>query len=138
MIEPKMMDEVDAYCTKCKLVLNHRVTRVEGKKIKKALCLTCKAEHAYRKSAPAKPGEGKVRKPRAASTKVDQEAEWRQTLAQGSKNTKPYGMEKVFLLNDHVEHQLFGIGLVVDLLPPGKVNIFFQDGIKMMKCGVSP
>ncbi len=136
MIEPKMMDEIIGYCIKCKLELNHRIVRVEGEKPKRVLCLTCKTQHAYRKSAPVKAGEGKARKSRASSAKIDQEAEWRVKLGQGSKNTKPYGMDKIFSLNDHVEHQLFGIGLVVTLIPPGKVNIFFQDGLKAMKCGV--
>lgn len=134
MTETKLMDEIIAYCTKCKLELNHRVILVAKDKPKKVLCLTCKAEHAYRKSAPAKTGEGKPRKSRANTAKVDQEADWRAKLDKGSKSTKPYGMDKAFSLDDHVEHQLFGVGLVVNLIPPGKVNIFFQDGLKMMKC----
>jgi hypothetical protein len=133
MKETKMMDEVLSYCTKCKLELNHRVTlAVEGKP-KKVLCLTCKGEHAYRKSPAAKATEAKTRKPRVSAAKTE-EAEWRAKLEKGSKTIKPYGMDKSFDLEDHVQHQLFGIGLVVTLLPPGKVNIFFQDGLKTMKC----
>lgn len=135
MTEYKISDEIVCYCSKCKLELNARIIRVEAGKPKRVLCLTCKAEHAYRKSAPAKPGEGKARKPRAASQKVDQEAEWREKLGQSGKTPKPYGMDKVFVLDDRVDHQTFGVGLVVSLIPPGKVNVFFPDGLKLMKCG---
>lgn len=135
MTEYKISDEVVCYCSKCKLELNARIVRLEAERPKRVLCLTCNVEHAYRKSAPAKAGEGKVRKPRASSSKVDQEAEWRRKLDQGNKTPKAYAMDKVYLLDDRVEHQIFGVGLVVSLIPPGKINVFFQDGVKMMKCG---
>lgn len=135
MPEYKISDEIVCYCSKCKLELNARIVRVEGEKPKRVLCLTCNKEHAYRKSAPAKPGEGKTRKVRVSVPKVDQEAEWRKKLDRSNKSPKAYAMDKVFLLDDRVEHQIFGVGLVVSLIPPDKINVFFQDGLKMMKCG---
>ena len=136
MTEYKISDEIVCYCSKCKLELNARIVRVDADKPKRVLCLTCKTEHAFRKSAPAKAGEGKVRKKRVSSTKVDQEAEWKQKLDHGGKAPKAYAMDKVFALDDRVEHQLFGVGVVVSLVPPDKINVYFQDGLKMMKCGV--
>jgi hypothetical protein len=136
MTEHKMMDEIVGYCSKCKLELNQRIIRVEAGAPKRVLCLTCNTERAYRKSAPAKAGEGKVRKTRAASAKVDQEAEWRAKLDKGNKTPKAYAMDKSFLLDDRIEHQLFGVGLVVSLMRPDKINVFFQDGLKTMKCGL--
>jgi hypothetical protein len=47
--------EIDAFCGKCHLVTNHRVVALEGTKIKKVVCLTCQAQHNYRKSAPKTP-----------------------------------------------------------------------------------
>ena len=136
MTKHKMLDEIVCYCSKCKLELNARIVRVEEGRPKRVLCLTCQAEHAYRKSAPAKPGEKAVRKSRADSLKEDQETEWRAKLDRGTKASKAYGMDKVFLLNDRVDHKLFGVGLVVSLMPPDKINVYFQDGLKIMKCGV--
>lgn len=131
-----MMDEVIGYCSKCKLELNQRVIRVEEGKPKRVLCLTCNTERAYRKSAPAKAGEGKARKTRASTAKVDQETEWRAKLDRKNKTPKAYAMDKPFLLGDHIGHQLFGVGLVVSLVHPDKINVFFQDGLKTMKCGL--
>ena len=131
----KMMDEVVCYCSKCKLELNQRIVRVEAGRPKRVLCLTCNAEHSYRKSAPAKAGEGKVRKARVSPPKVDLEAGWHAKLSRTNITPKAYGMDKRFLLDDHINHQLFGVGVVVSLIHPDKVSVFFQDGLKTMKCG---
>jgi hypothetical protein len=135
MAEYKMMDEIVCPCTKCKLELNHRIVRLDKGKPKRVLCLTCKAEHIYRKTLPVKAAGTKTRKPRVSSNKGEQEAEWRATLEKAEKNPKPYAMDKPFVLNDHVQHKLFGRGLVVNLIYPDKVDVFFQDGLKTMKCG---
>jgi hypothetical protein len=135
MTEYKMMDEVVGYCSKCKLELNQRIVRVEAGRPKRVLCLTCKTERAYRKSAPTKAGEGKVRKPRTSPAKVDLEAGWRLKLDRKNKTPKAYAMDKSYLLDDHIDHKLFGVGLVVSLIQPDKINVFFQDGLKTMKCG---
>ena len=132
-----MMDEVVGYCSKCKLELNQRIVRVVAGKPKKVLCLTCNTERTYRKSAPvAKTGEKKVRQSKAAILKGDQEAQWRSKLERRTKAAKAYGMDKSFLLDDHIEHQLFGVGLVVNVIHPDKISVYFQDGLKTMKCGL--
>ncbi len=77
----------------------------------------------------------KSRKKRVAAPEVNQEAGWRKKLDQGHKTPKTYAMDKVYLLDDRVDHQTFGVGVVVSLVPPNKINVFFQDGLKMMKCG---
>src|SRR5260221_549423 len=121
MTNHKMMDEVICYCTKCKLELNHRIIRLEAGHPKRVLCLTCHTERSYRKSAPAKTDEGKVRKQRVPASKGDQESEWRAKLDRGNKSPKPYAMDKPFLLDDRIEHHLFGVGLVVSLIHPNKI-----------------
>ena len=136
MITCKLMDEVVCYCSKCKLELNQRIVRVEEGRPKRVLCLTCNTEHSYRKSAPAKPGEKKARSQRPPSPKGDQEAEWRAKLDRRNKVAKAYAMDQPYLLDDHIDHRLFGVGLVVNLIHPDKINVFFQDGLKTMKCGL--
>jgi hypothetical protein len=78
----------------------------------------------------------KPRKKRVAAPRVDTEAAWREKLDHGTKAPKAYAMDKVFLLDDRIEHQVFGVGVVVSLIPPDKINVYFQDGLRMMKCGV--
>ena len=46
--------DIDAYCTKCKLVLAHVIIALRGTRPAKVECKTCKSIHAYRKEAPGK------------------------------------------------------------------------------------
>src|SRR4030095_1641025 len=41
--------EVDAWCTKCKLDLGHRIIAMEGPRIARVECLTCRGHHNYRR-----------------------------------------------------------------------------------------
>jgi hypothetical protein len=81
------------------------------------------------------PKTTKAQRARTASLKAEQEAEWRKKLEKNDEPPKAYKMDQVYRLDDRVDHQLFGVGLVVSLIPPGKINVFFQDGLKLMKCG---
>lgn len=47
--KPKAGGEVDAYCTRCKLDLAHRVIAMVGETVKKVECKTCGSHHLYRK-----------------------------------------------------------------------------------------
>ena len=58
--------EIDSWCTKCKLDLNHRIIAMNGTKIVRVECLTCRGHHAYRRPKSAAP---EPKKRRAASAK---------------------------------------------------------------------
>lgn len=138
MKEYKMMDELIAHCTRCRLDLNHRVTLVMDGAPKRVLCLTCKGEHAYRRPPAEKTASApsSTRKPRAHSAKAEQELEWKTKLAQGMTPLKSYAIDQKFDPEDRVKHPVFGVGLVVSFVAPDKVNVFFpENGIKLMKCG---
>ena len=55
--KPKAGGEIDAYCTRCKLDLAHRVIAMVGEAVKKVECKTCGSHHNYRrpKSEPEAP-----------------------------------------------------------------------------------
>lgn len=56
--KPKAGGEIDAYCTRCKLDLAHRIIAMVGETVKKVECKTCGSHHLYRRPkdepAPAK------------------------------------------------------------------------------------
>jgi len=134
----KMMDEMIHYCTKCKLDLNHRITRVADGVPKRVLCLTCQSDRLYRdrSSSPASKGAARVKRA-AAAKEGDRESEWKRKRTARDQPPKPYGIDKVFALDGQIEHQSFGIGLVVALIHPDKVRVYFEDGVKILKCGNS-
>jgi len=127
--------EVEAYCTKCKLVLAHTVVALQGAKPRRVRCNTCSGEHNYRPNKPAgklaptkKPEKAKsaTRKTRQSGDEVMQEA--------SSKAHKPYSMSGSFIEGDWIEHATFGLGCVQAFIPPNKISVRFADSTKTLIC----
>ena len=45
---PRLGDEIDDYCPRCKLLLNHAVASMMGSEVVKVVCQTCHSEHPYK------------------------------------------------------------------------------------------
>jgi hypothetical protein len=59
----RLGDEIDDYCTRCKLLLNHAVASMVDGNVVKVVCQTCHTEHPYKNATvPPKKRSG----PRAA------------------------------------------------------------------------
>ena len=132
MNEYKMLDELIYRCTRCKLDLNHRVTRVENGVPKRVLCLTCQSDRVYHPKSLA------VRRAaigKAAASQAALEAQWREKLSSSKRTPKAYSMDGAFKLDDVVQHEKFGLGLATQLVSPDKMQVFFDEGMKMLKCG---
>lgn len=70
--KPKTGGEIDAYCTKCRLDLAHRIIAMVGDAVKKVECKTCGSHHLYRRPKSERDErlrmlEGKASAARAAS-----------------------------------------------------------------------
>lgn len=46
----RLGDDVDDYCSRCKLSTTHSVVSLVGEDVKKVRCRTCGYEHNYRKN----------------------------------------------------------------------------------------
>jgi len=44
----RLGDEIDDYCPRCKLLLNHAVASMMGDTVVKVVCQTCHSEHPYK------------------------------------------------------------------------------------------
>jgi hypothetical protein len=59
----RLGDEIDDYCPRCKLLLNHAVASMMGATVVKVVCQTCHTEHPFKNAeVPPKKRSG----PRAA------------------------------------------------------------------------
>jgi Zn ribbon nucleic-acid-binding protein len=159
MKKPKTGGEIDAYCTKCKLDLTHRIIAMVGDVVKKVECKTCGSHHLYRKpkslkeaesAAAAKAGSA-VRKPKsdggprtaserhAASERAERErvSTWEKAIAgQPTGAFKPYNTKMNFGQGELVRHPKFGDGVVARVIDRAKVEILFQDGPRTMAHGL--
>ena len=58
----RLGDDIDDYCSRCKLSTTHAVVSMLGEEVQKVRCRTCNHEHSYRKN---KGGRGPITKKEA-------------------------------------------------------------------------
>ncbi len=121
---------IESYCTKCKLNLDHIIIAMDGETIAKVKCKTCGSNHKFRK--PAEPQ--KARKPRAKKG-VDAAATaailWETSIAEATGKECEYTMTAKYRVGDIVNHQVFGKGIVLKLYA-NKCEMLFKDRERLM------
>lgn len=143
--------EVDAYCTRCKLDLAHRIVNMDGDRVGKVECRTCYGHHQYRrpKSEP-EPIRATSREPRAerkaspgvralaaATAERTRRQEWEaRVLGRPVTSFKPYRPTAVFAAGDVVHHAKFGDGWVVRVIDASKIEIMFADAPRTLAQGL--
>lgn len=145
--------EIDAWCTKCRLTLGHRIVALVAGVPKRVVCLTCGSEHNYRPpkkdassaSAPARSeraserraasssGGGGVRAAQKARAESERYENWAsKTLGKAVDAFTRYSMDHTFRAGELVLHPKFGEGYVERVLEGGKVNVAFRDGPRIL------
>ncbi len=141
-------DIIEARCTKCREVLNHRIVAMVEGKVVRVECNTCQGVHNYYPppvvkvaKIPKNPAGSKARAtsatPRAAKKDpVEIEREEWAALSPAFDHDKavPYDMNSRFPVRRLVLHPLFGIGIVRAVIVPNKMQVLFKDGIKLLRC----
>lgn len=142
--KPRTGGEIDSWCTKCRMDLNHRIVAMVGDAVKRVECLTCGGQHNYRKPASERDAP-KTSTPRAASAKASGGAlatqrsakvTWEKAIAGQPPNAfKAYSVGSTFSPGDLVRHKLFGDGVIARVIDAKKVEILFEEGPKTMAQG---
>jgi hypothetical protein len=136
--------EIDAVCTRCRLVTNHRIVAMVDGLVKRVVCLTCDSQHNYHQPPGAKrPEESKVRRvgrelkktnaPAAGGPRVF--AQWlknRETLDAAGEAPRPYSIKEPYEAGQALAHPKFGLGFVQRLIPPNKMEVMFETEIKTL------
>jgi len=140
--------EVDSWCTKCKLDLNHRIIAMDGENPKRVECLTCRGHHNYRRPKSQEP----AKKTRAKATAKKRTTKGRMTLAAQARAAEHkvwedaimgraatdfaiYAMSAWFEIGQLIRHKKFGDGVVAELIEGGKLSILFEGGPKTLVHG---
>lgn len=121
---------IDAYCTKCRINLDHTIMAMDGEAIARVRCKTCGSWHKYR--SPSEPP--KIRKPRVkkgAGEDATAATVWEAGLAEAKGKERTYDMGAKYRVGDIVNHHIFGKGLVVKLYP-NKCDMLFKDRERLM------
>lgn len=144
-------DDVEAWCTRCRMNLNHRVIAVVHGAVQKVQCLTCGGDHKYyppknasarekgdrdreRGTSSPKPAPKDRKKPDRSAAKA--ESEWSTFMKEMDLDTKPrpYGVSQAYTRGEYIEHPTFGIGRVLDIVGIEKVEVIFREGRKVLIC----
>jgi hypothetical protein len=140
MTKAAVGSEIEAYCTKCRLVLAHSIVALEGAKPRRVRCNTCNGEHNYRatkpiaKTAAKKKEKGATKKPTTKKTRQS----WDEVMQEASsKPHKKYSMAGSFAEGDWIEHATFGLGCVQSFTPPNKITVRFSDSTRLLVCNYS-
>jgi hypothetical protein len=141
-------DIIEARCTKCREVLNHRIVAMVEGKVVRVECNTCNGVHNYYPPPSAKvakaPRAASVSKPRSPSANprvpkkdpLEAEREEWASLSPTFNVDKalPYDMNGRFQTRNLIQHSSFGLGVVKAVIVPNKMQVLFQDGIKLLRC----
>jgi len=138
--------EVDSWCTKCRLFLNHRIIAMVGATPKRVECSTCGSHHNYRARAPGDkaPAAGRssttssspasMRAPRVSSAtkaeqaRVSREQTWEKAVTGRALNDfRKYNIYETFREGDLIRHSRFGDGVVTRIIDANKIEILFKD-----------
>jgi hypothetical protein len=137
--------EVDSWCTKCRLFLNHRIIAMVGSKPARVECSTCSSHHNYRGAAPGElpetsarsnakrvgvsPGTPRTRGPtKAEQERIAREQSWEKAVSGKSpRDFKPYRVSGTFQSGELIRHPKFGDGIVTRIADAHKVEILFKD-----------
>ncbi len=145
--------EIDSYCTKCKIDLNHRIIAMDGDAPKRVECLTCRGHHNYRvpraelekakkkkkkKTTTRKTTRKSVAATKAAAFKAEEErrAAWEDaTTGRGADDFTGYSIAGLFEPGQLLRHKKFGDGVVAEIVEGGKMQVLFEDGPRMLVYG---
>lgn len=121
-------DEVRAWCGKCHEMRDHKVKAITPGKAPKCICLTCHAEHLFRRNPP---GKTRARKPRQPAPPPPNP--WHELVEGVSpEEGTPYSIGGRFGEGQFINHARYGLGKAIEVIDLTKVKVVFEDGLKIM------
>ena len=128
-------DHISSRCSKCKDVTNHTIVAMVGDKVVRVECNTCGGVHNYRgtlvtKTKAARPN---ARPPAVRTSRTEEQ--WQALLNDADQATAvPYNLQTPVADGTLIQHPSFGLGRVIAIIRPNKMEVFFQSGIKLLRC----
>lgn len=135
MANHRVGGDVDAYCTKCRMMLGHTIIAMVGEKIARVRCNTCQGQHTFR---PNPPGT-KTARTSAASPRAARPAREKVTTLpfealfadRDTSTARTYSPKERFADEEILDHPTFGLGLV-KAARHDKIDVIFKMGEKTL------
>jgi hypothetical protein len=144
MATPAVGEDIEALCGRCGQVW-HVVMAKMGERIAKVVCKRCGGHHGYRTEkveaaaadagSPAAASAGK--RPSSSRRYARRDVETPQPVMppfDPSKPPRPYTAKEGFSAGERLTHPAFGTGVVTGTPGPGKIEIAFPAGVRVLAC----
>ncbi len=123
----KVGGEIEAYCTSCKAIHWHIIIAMVDARPAKVECLSCHKQHTLRTSrARARGGAPAAAKPPTVIVDIEEKLRGREKSAVG------YDPKRACALDEVIRHPSFGVGLVVAISAPQRIEVQFRGGRKVL------
>lgn len=159
--------EVDATCTRCRMVTNHRVVAMHEGVIKRVICLTCESQHNFRpppgrkksEQVVARRSKGELETTVTTKTTTTQKSrsgsqsrtktttkkratpvpteEWLRRKEALAEEPRPYRMTETYQAGEALDHPKFGLGFIIRIGADGKMEVLFESSLKTLVSGYS-
>lgn len=129
--------DIESICTKCGDVWHVVVAKV-GDKIAKVQCKECGGYHRYRppgggaKKAPSTSAAARARREPKTSSRQGARIDEPMVAANLARPSRPYQFAEAYEPGDRIEHPKFGTGVVETTSEPGKMQVFFPEGRRIL------
>jgi hypothetical protein len=141
MVTKAIGQEIETYCGKCKIDTIHLITAMKVSQIDKVMCKTCMSYHKFRAGI-EKPAA--VRKPKTESkTTAIKQIKGTPMKTRRTKTAKLletaniesavlYKMSSTYEVDEAINHNKFGLGIVKDVIDEQKITVLFEDGERIL------
>jgi hypothetical protein len=130
----KVGGEVDAFCTRCELMLAHTVIAMVSGRPVKVECNTCHGVHRYREELGARPARAHSAQSRLRERKIV--VSFDQLLQQRNvAEARRYSPRTTYALDQVIDHPTFGLGFVSAVRDTGKIEVTFRTEVKTLVHG---
>lgn len=123
--------DISAWCGKCKFERTHVIAAMDGEKVRKVTCSMCNSTHNY-KTAPSSASKSSTGRTSRASKSSGGSRKSAAFSIDASRPAKTYDMGASFSEGDVINHPKFGLGSVLAIVPPNKMEVRFQEGTKLL------
>jgi hypothetical protein len=141
--------EIDAKCTRCRRVTNHRIVAMVDGLVKRVICLTCDSQHTYHQPQDRKgPAAAQVRRvgrelkktsaPQGGARVFALWMKGREELTAAGGQARPYRLQEGYQSGEAIDHPKFGLGFIQKIIPPGKMEVMFENEIKTLAMNTEP
>ena len=123
--------DILSYCNKCKLALSHVIVVMKDELTPgKVQCNTCRNVHQFKDPSTVKKKTTRKKSTRKAAVPISEI--WSKQMSENKNKSIKYTPQTTFAKGDILDHPSFGPGIVEKNIDSNKIEVLFENSIKML------